>query len=90
VNAIRRGAGASRARAVPAPRPAASKPRGGGGKRGVRVSPRLALWGKVALLVGLVMLGLPMAHALAGEVVALLGGAVLFGFLLGRWTAPGR
>jgi hypothetical protein len=46
------------------------------------------LWGKVALLVGMVMLGIPMAHALAGEVVALLGGAVVFGFLLGRWTAP--
>jgi hypothetical protein len=36
--------------------------------------------------VALVTLGLPLAHALFGEVVALLGGAVLFGFLLGRWT----
>jgi hypothetical protein len=44
----------------------------------------------VALLVFLVMLGLPLAHAMFGEVVALLGGAVLFGFLLGRWTAPIR
>ncbi len=43
-------------------------------------------WWKVALLVALVTLGLPLAHALFGEVVALLGGAVLFGFLLGRWT----
>jgi hypothetical protein len=42
----------------------------------------------VALLVALVLLGLPLAHALMGEVVALLGGAALFGFLLGRWTAP--
>jgi hypothetical protein len=42
----------------------------------------------VALLVTLVTIGLPLAHALFGEVVALLGGAVLFGFLLGRWTAP--
>ncbi|MGK7867792.1 hypothetical protein [Falsiroseomonas sp. E2-1-a20] len=47
----------------------------------------LARWWKVALLVGLVTLGLPLAHALFGEIFALLGGAVLFGFLLGRWTA---
>lgn len=47
----------------------------------------LGRWWKVALLVGLVTLGLPLAHALFGEVVALLGGAMLFGFLLGRWTA---
>jgi hypothetical protein len=44
-------------------------------------------WWKVALLVLLVTLGLPLAHALFGEVAALLGGAVIFGFLLGRWTA---
>jgi hypothetical protein len=44
-------------------------------------------WWKIALLVALAMIGLPLAHALFGEVVALLGGAVLFGFLLGRWTA---
>jgi len=49
-----------------------------------------ALWWKVALLVTLVLLGLPLAHALLGEVAALMGGAVLLGFLLGRWTAPGR
>lgn len=47
----------------------------------------LGRWWKVALLVGLVTLGLPLAHALFGEVAALLGGAALFGFLLGRWTA---
>jgi hypothetical protein len=46
-----------------------------------------ARWWKVALLVVLVTIGLPLAHALFGEVAALLGGAVLFGFLLGRWTA---
>jgi len=45
-------------------------------------------WWKIALLVGLVLLGIPIADALAGEVVALLGAAILFGFLLGRWTAP--
>jgi hypothetical protein len=47
----------------------------------------LARWWKVALLVALATIGLPVAHALFGEVVALLGGAVLLGFLLGRWTA---
>ncbi|WP_135467577.1 hypothetical protein [Crenalkalicoccus roseus] len=70
-------------RAAPPPRPAA-RPRGG------RAPGGLARWAKVALLVGLVLLGLPLAHALLGEVVALLGGAALFGFLLGRWTLPGR
>jgi hypothetical protein len=64
------------------PRKAAAKGRGAPGW--------LLRWWKVALLVALVMLGLPLAHALFGEVVALLGGAVLFGFLLGRWTAPIR
>ena len=47
----------------------------------------LTRWWKVALLVTLITIGLPLAHAMFGEVVALLGGAVLFGFLLGRWTA---
>ncbi len=54
--------------------------------RGKAVAAAGGRWWKVALLVGLVTLGLPLAHALFGEVVALLGGAVLFGFLLGRWT----
>lgn len=54
-----------------------------------RGKPRFTLgrWGNVALLVGLVTIGLPVAHALFGEIVALLGGAILLGFLLGRWTA---
>ncbi|MGG5823287.1 hypothetical protein [Falsiroseomonas sp. HW251] len=55
-----------------------------------KAAPRFAFgfgrWWKVALLVGLVMIGLPLAHAMFGEIGALLGGAVLFGFLLGRWT----
>jgi len=41
----------------------------------------------VALLVALATIGLPFAHALFGEWTAMLGGAVLLGFLLGRWTA---
>ncbi len=47
-------------------------------------------WLWVGVLVFAVMIGLPLAHALFGEVVALLGGMMLFGFLLGRWTAPRR
>jgi hypothetical protein len=76
---------------------AASKARGGGAgaKRG-GAKPRkgggstpawLLRWWKVALLVALVTLGLPLAHALFGEIAALLGGALLLGFLVGRWTA---
>ncbi len=56
--------------------------------RGAASRAWLARWWKVALLVLLVTIGLPVGHALFGEVIALLGGAVLFGFLLGRWTAP--
>lgn len=63
------------------------KPRGKAAGRGSRFA-WLHRWWKVALLVALVTIGLPVAHALFGEVVALLGGAILFGFLLGRWTAP--
>ncbi|WP_439549117.1 hypothetical protein [Falsiroseomonas sp.] len=61
------------------------------GRKAAGRTPRFAWlhrWWKVALLVALVTIGLPVAHALFGEIVALLGGAVLFGFLLGRWTAP--
>jgi hypothetical protein len=42
----------------------------------------------VLLLVTALVVGLPLAHAMFGEVVALLGGAAVFGFLMGRWTAP--
>lgn len=47
-------------------------------------------WLRVLLLTAGVVIGLPLAHAMFGEVVALLGGATVLGFLLGRWTAPGR
>lgn len=79
----------SGARPAARPRPAA-KPRKPAEGRGGAWREALRRWWKVALLVLLVMLGLPLAHAMFGEVVALLGGAVLFGFLLGRWTAPIR
>ncbi|QYU66391.1 hypothetical protein J4558_15545 [Leptolyngbya sp. 15MV] len=68
----------------------APKARGGGlAKRGKAKGPRFVFgrWWKIGLLVALVMLGLPLAHAMFGEVVALLGGALILGFLLGRWTA---
>lgn len=61
--------------------------RGGAKPRRVLGAGALARWWKVALLVLLVTVGLPLAHAMFGEVVALLGGAMILGFLLGRWTA---
>ena len=45
-------------------------------------------WLRVLLLAAAVVVGLPLAHAMFGEVAALLGGAALLGFLVGRWTAP--
>jgi hypothetical protein len=47
-------------------------------------------WARVALLVAGLVVGLPVAHAVFGEVVALLGGAAALGFFVGRWTAPPR
>ncbi|MBV1797082.1 hypothetical protein [Siccirubricoccus sp. G192] len=76
-------------RAVPraaAPRPAA-RPRA---KPAPAALSRRARWVRVALLVAAVLLGLPLAHAMFGEVVALLGGTLMLGFWLGRWTMPGR
>ncbi|WP_237215399.1 hypothetical protein [Falsiroseomonas oryziterrae] len=61
--------------------------RGGAKPRKALGSAALARWWKVALLVVLVTVGLPLAHAMFGEVVAMLGGAMILGFLLGRWTA---
>lgn len=67
------------------------RPRGGQGARRASAKARapawLSRWWKVALLVAIVTIGLPLAHALFGEVVALLGLAALIGFLVGRWTA---
>jgi len=44
-------------------------------------------WGWVAALTAFAVLGLPLAHAVLGEVAALLGASALLGFLIGRWTA---
>ncbi|GAA0596812.1 hypothetical protein GCM10009416_38870 [Craurococcus roseus] len=87
------GAGAVR-RAPPKRRPspagAGAASRGARGKgRGPARFPAAFRWVRVLLLVAAVVVGLPLAHAMFGEVVALLGGACLLGFLLGRWTAPG-
>ena len=74
-------------RAVPraaAPRPAA-RPRAKAAAPAALS--RRARWARVALLVAAVLLGLPLAHAMFGEVVALLGGTLMLGFWLGRWTA---
>lgn len=73
------------ASATAAPRRPSGKPRGKAASR--KANAWLARWWKVALLVLLATLGLPVAHALFGEVVALLGLSALVGFLLGRWTA---
>lgn len=74
----------------PSPTGAAAAPRGVRGKgRGPARFPAVFRWTRVLLLVAAVVVGLPLAHAMFGEVVALLGGACLLGFLLGRWTAPG-
>jgi hypothetical protein len=91
--AAQRAAGAVR-RAAPKRRPAtgsgAASPRAARGKRqGPTPFPAAFRWARVLLLVAAVVAGLPLAHAMFGEVVALLGGACLLGFLLGRWTAPG-
>jgi hypothetical protein len=69
--------------ARPAPRPSAPRPAPYG-------PPPLVGWRRwrwVAILVVAAVIGLPLAHALFGEVVALLGATLLLGFLLGRWTA---
>jgi hypothetical protein len=77
-------AGSAAARPRGEPRRAAPRPRG---RAQAAARGWVARWWKVALLVLLATIGLPLAHAIFGEVVALLGGAMLLGFLLGRWTA---
>ncbi|MFC7690512.1 hypothetical protein ACFQY5_13840 [Paeniroseomonas aquatica] len=77
-------------RAPGAPRRPRRRPRGA---RPAPADSPLAGWKRwlwVGILVFAVLIGLPLAHALFGEVVALLGGMLLLGFLIGRWTAPRR
>lgn len=81
---VRGEAGATRGRAEDAAPKRAGAPPAKGSDGGPAW---LARWWKVALLVALATIGLPFAHALFGEWTAMLGGALLLGFLLGRWTA---
>ena len=80
--------GSARARQTPKGRPA---PRPAPRQAAFRGTPApLSGWRRwrwVAILVVAAVIGLPLAHAMFGEVVALLGGSLLLGFLLGRWTA---
>jgi hypothetical protein len=79
---------------VPSPsatagRRAPAKPRGDGRSRKPAAAQPpgiLERWWKVALLVALATIGLPVGHALFGELVAIVGASVVVGFLLGRWT----
>jgi hypothetical protein len=83
--------GSARARQTPKGRPAARPaPRPSAPRAAPYGPPPLVGWRRwrwVAILVVAAVIGLPLAHALFGEVVALLGATLLLGFLLGRWTA---
>jgi hypothetical protein len=71
---------------VRAARPAARRP---AARPGVAVLPpgwRRWLW--IGLIVLAVTIGLPVAHALFGEIGAIMLGCLLAGFALGRATAP--
>ncbi len=85
--AAARGGATATAAARRRPTTAASPRRVGGGRGPF---PAWFRWARVLLLVLAVVVGLPLAHAVLGEVAALLGGAVILGFLVGRWTAPNR
>lgn len=74
--------GSARARHTPRPRPVPRQTvaRGAAPLAGWR------RWRWVAILVLAGLVGLPLAHAVLGEVAALLGATFLLGFLMGRWT----
>lgn len=83
------------ARARPASKPrAASRPGPRGGPKPAPMRSPAASgsgwqrWRWVAILVLAGLVGLPLAHAVLGEVAALLGATFLLGFLMGRWTTP--
>ncbi|MCK8783440.1 hypothetical protein M0638_03465 [Roseomonas sp. NAR14] len=94
-------AGAAGTKPAPAKPPGKSaanspgnKPRTGGLRHRARsavaaISPRTR-WMRVALLVSAPLLLLPIMHAFFGDVGAVIIGALVFGFLLGRWTMPAR
>jgi hypothetical protein len=61
-------------------------PRKGGAR--FALPPRWRRWLWVGLIVLAVTVGLPVAHALFGELGAIVLGCLLAGFALGRATAP--
>jgi hypothetical protein len=65
-----------------------AKPRGEGRARRPAQPPPgvFGRWWKVGLLVALATIGLPLGHALFGELIAIVGASMVVGFLLGRWT----
>jgi hypothetical protein len=79
--------GSARARQTPKGRPAARPAPRPSAPYGPPPLVGWRRWRWVAILVVAAVIGLPLAHALFGEIVALLGATLLLGFLLGRWTA---
>jgi hypothetical protein len=69
-----------------APRAARAGPRKGGAATALPAVWRRWLW--VGVIVLAVTVGLPVAHALFGELGAIMLGCLLGGFALGRATAP--
>jgi hypothetical protein len=69
-----------------APRATRAGPRKGGAATALPAVWRRWLW--VGVIVLAVTVGLPVAHALFGELGAIMLGCLLAGFALGRATAP--
>ncbi len=87
----------------PAKRPAGKSAPPRGGRGGDAAPSRFALprfslrpgslarrWIAIAVILFAVLVGLPVIAAVMGEIWAMLLGALLAGFALGRATAPGR
>ena len=69
-------------------RTSARKPAARSGRAAPALPPAWRRWLWVGLIVLAVMVGLPVAHALFGELGAIMLGCLLAGFALGRATAP--
>lgn len=66
----------------------ARKPAARGARAGAAVPLAWRRWLWIGLIVLAVTIGLPVAHALFGELGAIMLGCLLAGFALGRATAP--
>lgn len=69
--------------------PASGRPGGRGASGGAAfhgASAGLRRWGRAAALGLGVFLGVPVVHALFGDLGVLIVAAMLLGFLLGRWS----